>query len=35
MNDMGAGVVWQSDDMLREMINEHCIASDDPRLKGN
>ena len=34
MNSMGAGPVWHSDDLLMEMINEHCIASDDPRLKG-
>jgi len=33
MNDMGGGHVWDSDDLLKEMVNEHCIASDDPRLK--
>jgi hypothetical protein len=33
MNYMGAGAVWHSDELLREMVNEHCISSDDPRLK--
>jgi hypothetical protein len=33
MNDMGGGHVWDTDELLKEMVNEHCIASDDPRLK--
>ena len=33
MNDMGGGHVWDSNDLLKEMVNEHCISSDDPRLK--